>query len=760
MELTGTQFGIKSGGVDTTQLNDGGVTEDKLDDGAVSAQKLSNITANGTSGQILASDGTGGFSWTDDSDTTYSADGSTLDLTGTQFSIMTGGVNTTQLSDGAVTPLKLSSISGNGTSGQLLSSDGSGGFSWADDSDTTYTADGTTLKLDGTEFGIEDGGVDEDQLADGGVTPAKLTTPAKHTLYVTASPKTGVYTVTEDDGVLLADTTSGDVAFTLPAAVGAAGRTYSFYLASGGNSLVVWPTGAETIDGDLSYTVDDLHKGATFISDGSNWLSLANNFEYVLENGAVTALKLYNVNDNGTSGQLLASDGTGGFSWVDDQDTTYTADGSTLELTGTEFGIKAGGVDTTQLNDGGVTGAKLDDGAVSALKLSSISVNGTSGQILASNGTGGFAWADDVDTTYTADESTLTLSADNRFSVKDAGVTSTQLGDGAVIEAKINDGAVTGDKLGSGAVIAGKIGADAVDATTISLNAGGKLYVPAGAVNAGTLEGHDSTYFVAASHTHPYWSLSGDSGTDPSADFLGTTDRVSLVLRVNNEPVFRFIPAELIADYDSPSIVGGHSGNTVGVNVTGAFIGGGGKASFANSVTDHFGSWSAGLRIPQVHPALSAGEKATARAVRIPLSARDMATARAVRIPLSARDMATARAVNIPLSAGEKATARAITGPLSARDMATARAVIIPLSAGEKATARAVNIPLSAGEKATARAVNIPLSAGEKATARAVRIPLSAGDMATARAVKLPLPAAIWSRSRLTVFLPGRILHR
>jgi len=60
----------------------------------------------------------------------YSADGTTLNLTGTVFSVATGGVDTTQLASNAVTAAKLSGV-GNGTSGQLLESDGSGGFNWA-----------------------------------------------------------------------------------------------------------------------------------------------------------------------------------------------------------------------------------------------------------------------------------------------------------------------------------------------------------------------------------------------------------------------------------------------------------------------------------------------------------------------------------------------------------------------------------------------------------------------------------------------------
>ncbi|MFH1135790.1 MAG: collagen-like protein, partial [Pseudomonadota bacterium] len=190
-------------------------------------------------------------------------------------------------------------------------------------------------------------------VADGGITSEKLSNDAKQTLLLDSTLKTVSTNLTENDGVVLADTTLGQVDLTLPSAVGLEGRMFSFVLAQGNNQLVIRSSGVETIDGSGDYTLRETNQAATLVSDGTGWRSLSHNLNFVLEDGSVTALKLSNISENGGSGQVLAADGSGGFSWADDANTTYTADGTTLNLTGGEFTIKNLGVGGDQLADGG-----------------------------------------------------------------------------------------------------------------------------------------------------------------------------------------------------------------------------------------------------------------------------------------------------------------------------------------------------------------------------------------------------------------------
>jgi len=86
-----------------------------------------------------------------------------------------------------------------------------------------------------------------------------------------------------------------------------------------------------------------------------------------------------------------------------------------------------------------------------------------------------------------------------------------------------------------------------------------------------------------------YWSLTGNAGTNPAANFLGTTDNVSLTLAVSGTPALRLIP-----NATSPDLVDGYSGNSVTAGAAGATIGGGGAASNLNRVTDDYGTVGGG----------------------------------------------------------------------------------------------------------------------------------------------------------------------
>jgi hypothetical protein len=85
------------------------------------------------------------------------------------------------------------------------------------------------------------------------------------------------------------------------------------------------------------------------------------------------------------------------------------------------------------------------------------------------------------------------------------------------------------------------------------------------------------------------WHITGNSGTNPSTNFLGTTDNQMLAFKVNGLMAFRLEP-----NVNAPNIIGGRSNNSVTDGVYGAAISGGGATANPNQVTANFGTIGGG----------------------------------------------------------------------------------------------------------------------------------------------------------------------
>jgi hypothetical protein len=92
-----------------------------------------------------------------------------------------------------------------------------------------------------------------------------------------------------------------------------------------------------------------------------------------------------------------------------------------------------------------------------------------------------------------------------------------------------------------------------------------------------------NTLTIASTGGGAGWSLTGNSGTTPGTNFLGTTDDVALEVKVNGARALRIEPAT------SPNVIGGSEGNLVNAGVVGATVSGGGTAALINRVTDDYG---------------------------------------------------------------------------------------------------------------------------------------------------------------------------
>lgn len=88
------------------------------------------------------------------------------------------------------------------------------------------------------------------------------------------STKTANYTLTTTDSIILADATAANINVTLPTASGISGRQYTVKRIDGSVNTA---TVVGTIDGAANYTLSAQWKYVTVVSDGTNWMIIANN---------------------------------------------------------------------------------------------------------------------------------------------------------------------------------------------------------------------------------------------------------------------------------------------------------------------------------------------------------------------------------------------------------------------------------------------------------------------------------------------------
>ncbi|MCO5053418.1 MAG: tail fiber domain-containing protein [Verrucomicrobiae bacterium] len=109
-------------------------------------------------------------------------------------------------------------------------------------------------------------------------------------------------------------------------------------------------------------------------------------------------------------------------------------------------------------------------------------------------------------------------------------------------------------------------------------------------VNAVTLNGLNSASF---------WRATGNAGTTPGNQFIGTTDDQPLEFKVNGIRALRLEPGTMIDG--APNVIGGSPRNFVAPGVIGATIAGGGATNYygsvlPNSVRADFGAIGGGLQ--------------------------------------------------------------------------------------------------------------------------------------------------------------------
>ena len=99
-----------------------------------------------------------------------------------------------------------------------------------------------------------------------------LTSPQINGLKLNVVSKTGDYTATVFDDVILVDATNGAVTITLPKASNASKKVLIIKKTdSSANAVTIDGDGSETIDGSATVSLSNQYDVKTIISDGSAW---------------------------------------------------------------------------------------------------------------------------------------------------------------------------------------------------------------------------------------------------------------------------------------------------------------------------------------------------------------------------------------------------------------------------------------------------------------------------------------------------------
>ena len=172
---------------------------------------------------------------------------------------------------------------------------------------------------------------------------------------IDATAKTANYTLTTSDRLIFVDASSGAVTISVPAASGNEGIVWIVKkIDSSANAVIIDPDGAETIDGDSSYSLTEENQSISFTSNGSNIVIISEKQNDNINTGDVVGPASSTDNAvarfDSTTGKIIQNSAA----TIDDSGniaTSGTVNGRNISVDGTKLdGIEAGADITDAIN--------------------------------------------------------------------------------------------------------------------------------------------------------------------------------------------------------------------------------------------------------------------------------------------------------------------------------------------------------------------------------------------------------------------------
>jgi hypothetical protein len=150
-----------------------------------------------------------------------------------------------------------------------------------------------------------DGSTEQPSVLDNAIKQIKILLKKQYGIQADASVKSGAYTATNADTVILCDATGGAFTITLPAVAGVSGGGYfkEFVIVkvdASANAITVDGNGAETIDGSATTTVVAQYDSLAIVGNGDAWYSKSLTIDTAnIAADAVTTAKILDANVTG-----------------------------------------------------------------------------------------------------------------------------------------------------------------------------------------------------------------------------------------------------------------------------------------------------------------------------------------------------------------------------------------------------------------------------------------------------------------------------